>query len=130
MNEGDGMPDSGHRDLVITWPKSLRLADYLSACATAKVRGEVINYRVAKRPSFDFGAHRDRPCRVYVVHDGAVRGYQELLYVTWREEAEVVDPHSKGFWPAGWYLARDPEWHAVEPVPMHGFQGWRYFNAP
>jgi hypothetical protein len=118
------------RDIVITWPKGQPLRDYLRACREAQARGDVINYRVANAPGFDFGAHRERRGRVYVVHDGAIRGYQELLYTTYREADEVLAADGRSFWPAGNYLVRDPQWHAVEPpIPMRGFQGWRWYQA-
>lgn len=116
------------RDIIITWPKTRTLDSYLNACVGAKIRGEVINFRIANPPNFEFGAHKDRDGRVYVVHDGFVRGYQELIHVAYREANEVLDPVTGGFWPEGWYLVRNPEWHEINPIPMKGFQGFRYFN--
>jgi len=101
----------------------------LQACATARFHGQDINYRISKPPSFDFGAHADRSGRVYIIYDGFVRGYHELKYVIYRDDHEVLSVDGKGYWRAGWYLVRDPEWHAIEPLPMRGFQGWRYFEG-
>lgn len=115
-------------DLVITWPKTKRFDDYLHACAGAQMRNEDINYRISKAPNFDFGAHYPRPGRVYVVYDGFVRGYHELKFVIYRDDHEVLAVDGKGYWPAGWYLVRDPAWHEIELIPMKGFQGWRYYS--
>lgn len=117
------------RDIVITWPQTRTLESYLDACARAKDAGEVINYRVRNPPEVDFGAWADRRGRVYVVHGGFVRGYNDWLYTTYRETGEVLDPVTGGFWPPGVYLVRDPAWHPIEPVPMRGFRGWRYFDT-
>lgn len=116
-------------DLIITWPKSRPLKSYLEELARAKAGGLVINYRVARPPVVGFGDWCGRPHRCYAVHDGAVRGYNEILYVTHREEGDVTDPTTGQSWPAGDYIVRDPEWHPVEPVPMQGFRGFRYTNA-
>jgi hypothetical protein len=120
-----------NRDIVVTWPKKLRLDDYLRACAMAAQEGQVINYRVSRPPSIDFGAWADRPGRCYIVYDGLVRGYQEILYIVYRSDDEVLDSHTKGFWPAGWYIVRNPEWHPVKGlIEMQGFQGWRWWREP
>lgn len=115
------------KDLVITWPKTRNFEDYMTACTGAWMRHEDINYRISKPPSFEFGAHAERSGRVYVVYDGFVRGYHELKYVIYRDDHEVLAVDG-GFWPAGWYLVRDPVWYEIEPVPMRGFQGWRYYE--
>lgn len=117
------------RDVVITWPKTKRLDDYLRACTGAWMRHEDINYRISKPPHFEFGAFAERPGRVYIVHDGFVRGYHELKFVIYRDDHEVLSTEGKGYWPAGWYLVRNPEWNEVDPVPMRGFQGWRYYEG-
>lgn len=116
-------------DLIITWPKSRPLQSYLDELAKAEKAGLVINYRVAHVPAFGFGAWAGRPGRCYVVHDGAVRGYNEILYVTHREEGEVTDPLTDQSWPAGNYIVRDPRWYPINPVPMAGFRGFRYATA-
>jgi hypothetical protein len=121
--------DRPRRDIVVTWPKTLSLDDYLRASEIARIAGLQLNYRVGRAPSFDFGAHRHRPGRVYVVYDGRVRGYHELLYTAYRDDNEVLDERTKGFWPAGWYIVRDPAWHPLPaPLPvMRGFQGWHWY---
>lgn len=127
-------------DLVITWPKTKPLQDYLDECERAAENDLVVNYRVANRPTrIDFSG--PRPPRTYVVHDRAIRGWQELLGVVRREQGEVMRVESPsitdhgvtghlyaGYWPAGVYLVRDPEWHPVEPIRKLGFQGWRYYT--
>lgn len=121
------------RDIVVTWPKRTKsLAAYLDELARARHEGLVINFRVANPPrwpdlhedheasGFDYGIPRPR---CFMVYDGFVRGWLEVLWVCERRAGEVAG------WPAGWYIVRDPEWHLIDPlVPMSGFQGWRWMK--
>lgn len=120
------------RDIVVTWPKGTPLGSYLANLELAKRDELVINYRVARLPSWDdaiadhdviswpYGVEHPR---CYMVHDGAVRGWCEILYCCERADGEVDG------WPAGLYLVRSPEWHPLErPVQMAGFRGWRWFD--
>lgn len=118
-------------DIVATWPKSKPLETYLEELRKATALDQVINYRVANRPGWEFGALRERPARCYMVHDGQVRGYCEIKYVAEfgiGEVARVASDAFAGFWPAGTYIVRDPRWRSVEPIPLRGFQGWRWFD--
>jgi hypothetical protein len=112
------------RDLVLTWPKSTKLNVYLDALAKARGMGGAINFRVASPPLLDEGECK----RVYMVHDGKVRGWSPFIAVEWREFGEVED-RGGGFWPEGWYIVRGPAWHKLESeIPMRGFQGFRYIE--
>jgi len=115
------------RDIVATWPKTKPLEDYLAD------REELwINYRVASIPhwqdeicdhgwnSWPFGVERPK---CFMVYDGAVRGWLEVMGACWRENGEVEG------WNEGWYIVRDPTWHPIEPLPMKGFQGWRWYGT-
>lgn len=118
------------RDIVVTWPKTKPLADYLAELAAAVRDGLVINYRVARLPKWDdqieghgyrgwpYGAGRPR---CFMVHEGAVRGYVKVIGTCWRDDGEVEG------WPAGWYIVRDAFFVPVTPRPMKGFQGWRWY---
>lgn len=120
------------RDIVVTWPKSKPLGSYLADLAIAKARDLFINYRVSRLPvwrqamddhgwlGWPYGAEHPR---CYMVHDGAVRGWCEVVGARFRKAGEVTG------WPAGFYVVRSPEWHDVAlPLRMAGFRGWRYFE--
>lgn len=117
------------KDIIVTWPKTRPLASYLAELAKAKSDGCVINYRVPHLPDLDPGSGLGRESRCYMVHDGFVRGWCEILATTYRGPREVRDTVTGGFWSAGSYIVRDPTWHAVHRIPMRGFQGWRYFDG-
>lgn len=110
-------------DLVVTWPKTKPLETYLAELEKAATDGLQINFRVPSRPA---------PVeRCYMVYDGEVRGWNRVLSVEHRGEREVARVESDafaGFWPAGWYVVRDPVWTPVTPMAMKGFQGYRYLH--
>lgn len=113
-------------DLILTWPKSRSLESYLLELKRAERDGLVINYRTPNPPKSNDGWGR-----CYMVHDGAVRGWTQIIEVRWRGEGEVrqVDDDfgGPGFWPEGWYVVREPVWRALDkPIPMQGFRGFRY----
>lgn len=107
-------------DIVVTWPKSRELQSYLDELAKAHQQGLVINYRVSVLP-------RAVPERCYMVHDGAVRGWNRVLGMG--DRTDVVDPITQSLMEPGVFITRDPVWHPLaDPIPMRGFQGWRYFD--
>ena len=111
-------------DLIVTWPKSRPLSSYLGELRKAERNGLVINYRVRSEPNLS----GEKPARCYMVHDGEVRGYGLIVDVAHRREGEVLDVGG-GFWPAGWYIVRDPKWYPLaKPVPRVGFRGYRYVD--
>lgn len=122
------MPDI---DIVATWPKTRSLESYLEELEKASALGLDINFRVPSWPRWTFESLRVRPAYCYMVHDGAIRGYNIIKYATFyedREVARVENDSFAGFWPKGKYIVRNPKWHPVEPIAMKGFQGWRWFN--
>lgn len=119
------------RDIVVTWPKTRPLAAYLLELKKAAAEGLVINYRVSRLPRWPEGVMRNwlRRPRCYMVYDGFVRGYCEIVDACYKPDGRVLDPHTGGFMRAGAFIVRDPEWHRVAPVPMKGFQGWRWWRG-
>lgn len=116
------------RDLVLTWPKSTSLLTYLGILARAHEQDLVINFRVASPPLIG----DDEVKRVYMVHDGKIRGWNPFVAVEYRP-AGVVKDRAGGYWPEGWYIVRRPLWHPLadrDLVKMRGFQGFRYIELP
>lgn len=115
-------------DVIVTWPQTKALSTYLQELEHAVELGLEINFRVPAPPKLDSVE------RCYIVHSGYVRGWNPIRSITKRGEREVarvVSDAFSGWWPAGWYIVRDPAWHPIEPlIPMRGFQGWRYFERP
>lgn len=114
-------------DIVVTWPKTQSLDVYVRNLSQALRQGQQINYRVSRLPKWEDGVLGRRPARCYMVHDGAVRGYTTILETMWRGAGEVKRVGEPGFWPQGWYIVRSASWIPIKPVPMRGFQGWRWY---
>jgi hypothetical protein len=115
-------------DLIATWPKTRSLQSYLDELQKASANGLLINYRVAKLPRMGFLDWMGRPHRCYMIYNGVVRGYNEIIGLDAYDEGEVLDPITGDFWPAGNYIVRNPEWHPVAPIAKKSFVGWRYFE--
>jgi hypothetical protein len=67
-----------------------------------------------------------------MVHDGYVRGYNEIVatrYSHGNDISYVKDDAFAGFWPAGYYIVRNPKWYPTLPAKMKGFQGWRWYEG-
>lgn len=111
------------KDIVITWPKKRSLNSYLVELENAERDGCVINFRVPTLP-------KGKAERCYVVHDGAIRGYNLIVSIERQENYMVLDPLTGEYWPSGNYIVRWPKWHDIEPIPMKGFQGYRYIERP
>jgi hypothetical protein len=110
----------------------------------AKLRGQVINYRVSRAPDFpqlheDHGVNGfdwGEDIRCYRVWDGFVRGWTRVLSVERRGSREVrrvpSDPLARvpgfEFWLPGTYIVCDPEWTSCRWVEQPGFRGWRWFD--
>lgn len=124
----------GKRDIVVTWPKTRSLQSYLDELERAEELGLRINYRVARLPRWSEETLNldSLAARCYVVHDGAIRGWNDIITAEWYEDNEVSRVENDawaGFWPAGWYVVRDPHWYPIDPiVSMKGFQGWRWYD--
>jgi hypothetical protein len=108
-------------DIAVTWPKTRPLGSYYAELERARRHGQLINFRVPARP-------RELPQRCYMVYDGAVRCWSPVKALMWRGEGEVRRVDGMGFWPEGWYIVREPFYAEIEPIPMKGFQGFRYFD--
>lgn len=112
-------------DIMVTWPQTKPLDSYLADLRQATEDDLTINYRVARLPkwpanAFDYGANYPR---CYMAHSGFIRGWCRVLYTCYRAAGEVEG------WPAGFYIVRDPEFHAARNrVFMPGFRGWRWFD--
>jgi hypothetical protein len=121
-------------DIVVTWPKTRHLAEYLIELERAKAREQLINFRIPKGHPVHLAAEDNR---LYRVHNGFVRGWTPLIRCIYRGPRTVArvpsDPlygvPGMEFWPEGRYLVCEPDWHSIDHHPqMTGFRGWRYFD--
>jgi len=116
-------------DLLITIPKTVKWGQWLDECWDTVYNGGTLNYRISssfnRLPKKVVGGQGTHD-RVYVVHDGFIRGYHELQDVKWLDGFKCQTTMRD--WPAGYYLVRSGPFHPITPIPHKGFQGWRYFD--
>jgi hypothetical protein len=114
------------RDIIVTTPKS----EMKNAAKEAQ------DARLAGPDSCYFRALPTSPrgllagvSRIFYVEDGYVRGFG------------VIDTGNNGKYShcdttgRDWYgkctvVTRASSWKWIKPIPMKGFQGWRYFDQP
>jgi len=109
------------QDWAITVPKDVNWEDYQEELIEVEDGSSVMNYRLP------FNCKANSGDRCFVVHNGKVRGWQEIV---------GVEHHPAGFtcsttgkqWPAGFYLQRSGKFHPVDGPEMKGFRGIRRFK--
>lgn len=120
------MTGSGGRDIVVTIPAA-RLAAVEAEereVAVRQRRGETCwqyFWEMGRLP-------KDRIRRAYFVWDGAVRAWHDVVGSVPAEGGGLAlyAGRERDMSRAALYL--HPEIHAIEPIPMASFRGFRYFD--
>jgi hypothetical protein len=111
-------------DIIVTTPKSLSEDAKHEADMVLK-KGGGVYFRVLKRKPKKL----NRGDRVFYVEDGFVRGFCKVFDV--RQVEEQVCSTTKRVFSGGWCLFMDATtWSWIRPIPMKGFQGYRYSQIP
>jgi hypothetical protein len=109
-------------DWILTIPKTTSWSDYEKELVAARDWRNVLNYRTARAPK---ALKPDD--RMFVVHDGKVRGWQ---VVTGVEELTSFTCETTGaHWPGGTYIQRSGPFHYVDGPAMQGFRGIRRYEG-
>lgn len=113
-------------DIIVTTPKSqMRAAAREAADCLAAGGGEYFRrfpmtcYPVSSRPGD----------RVYYVEDGFVRGFAVLDRRLLKSDLVRCDTTGRDWAPGVYLFMRADSWRWVCPIPMRGFQGFRYIQA-
>lgn len=109
------------RDIVVTLPAKVKWEDYEKELEQVKDGEMYLNFKVPNLPKESgVGA------KCYVVHKGFVRGWMKIVGFSCEED--FFCEFSGKYW-EGNFIERSGEFHYLhEPIPMKGFQGFRYFN--
>lgn len=108
--------------IVLTWPKSVPLQNYMAQLERADREDKSILFKVSAFP-----AKAKVGDRCYMVHSGFVRGWSLIEAFHDGDGPDAV--RSGESWGAGKYIVRSPKWHFLQAQPqMKGFQGFRYAN--
>ena len=110
------------KNIVVTTPKSemQNSADEAKECI--KQHGGYYFRKLGKnRPVGIAGGSK-----IYYVEDGYVRGFGVIASVV---EKSYECEYTNRSWGEGWYaIIPACTWKWIRPIPMRGFQGFRYFN--
>ena len=107
-----------NKDIIITIPKSIDWDDYqkeLNAVADGK---QVMNFKVNNFPKTSIGS------KCYLLYDGFIRGY---MYIVGLSEKSFTCSTTGKNW-NGKFIERSGKFYTITPIPMKGFQGFRYFK--
>lgn len=116
-------------DIIVTTPKRF-LKEARAEAEHAKTLFHATGERTQYFRSFPFSLlrwpdlfHGDR---IYYVEDGWVRGFLVVDFAQEQVDGQTCGTHGVA-WPAGYYayLWAD-SWKWIVPLPMKGFQGWRW----
>lgn len=106
------------KDIVITLPSNIDWQDYEKELEKVKDESQVMNFKVPFLP-------KRQPQKVYLVYKGNVVGWMKCCGMLDRKSFDCT---TTGKHWEGKFIQRTGEFHKIEPIPMKGFQGWRYFN--
>ena len=106
------------RDIVITIPKTIKWEDYEKELEAVKDYSSVMNFKVNAFPQTTKGS------KCYLVYNGEVKGWMEIVGLS--EKAFKCTTTGKDW--DGKFIERSGPFHKITPIPMKGFQGFRYFN--
>ncbi|MEK6829560.1 MAG: hypothetical protein AABY15_05570 [Nanoarchaeota archaeon] len=104
-------------DIIITIPKSISWEEYKKELNAVADGSQVMNFKVNHFPKTKKGN------KCYVLHNGTIQGWMEIVGLS--EEDFVCTTTGKSW--KGKFIQRSGPFHKIEPIPMKGFQGFRYF---
>ena len=105
------------KNIVVTVPKSIKWEDYEKELDAVKDYKQVMNFKVSNFPKVEKGS------KCYIVHNGEVKGWMEIVGTSEKE----FDCSTTGKKWKGKFIERSGPFHKIDPIPMKGFQGFRYF---
>lgn len=109
------------RDIIITLPKETRWEDYEKELEAVKDGKEVMNFKVGSFPN-----QTSVGSKCYLAHQGVIKGWMEIVGLS---EKEFTCSTTGREW-KGKFIERSGKFHKIDPpIPMKGFQGFRYYKA-
>ena len=105
-------------DIIVTLPKSIKWEDYEKELDAVKDYEQVMSFKISNFPKTKAGN------KCYLLYDGAIRGWMEIVGLS-QNSFECTTTGS--MW-NGKFIERSGPFHKIDPIPMKGFQGFRYFK--
>jgi len=106
------------KDIIITIPKTISWNDYEKELKQAE-NGFEMNFKVSNFPKDTKIGNR-----CYLLHDGNILGW---MTISGFEEKDFTCQTTGKEW-KGKFIKRTGKFNTINPIPMKGFQGWRYFK--
>lgn len=104
------------RDVIITLPKNIKWDDYEKELEKVKDGNEVMNFKVNHLPNTSVGN------KCFIVHDGFIKGWMNIVGLSKKDfTCSTTGKHWKGS-----FIERSGPFNYIDPIPMKGFQGFRY----
>ena len=110
-------------DIIVTTPKS-RMAEAAREAAACIAAGGGDYFR--RFPPRKWPVHLNPGDRVYYVEDGAIRGFAVVDCICDEVYARDCDTTARRYPPGLYVMMRADSWCWIRPIPMRGFQGFRY----
>ena len=104
------------KDIIITLPRDIKWSEYEKELAAVKDYSNVLNFKVNHFPKTEIGS------KCYLVHQGNILGWMEIVGLS---ENEFTCEITGKKW-AGKFIQRSGPFNKIQPIPMKGFQGFRY----
>ena len=105
------------RDIIVTIPKSIQWKDYEKELEAVKDYSQTMNFKVNNFPKTKAGN------KCYLLYNGFIIGWMQIVGTA---EKNFTCSTTGREW-AGKFIERSGPFHKIEPIPMKGFQGFRYF---
>ena len=107
------------KDIIITLPKNVSWSDYEKELELVKDGHSVLNFKVNSFPKTAVGN------KCYLVYNGEIKGWMEIIGLS---EKEFTCSTTGTEW-KGKFIERSGPFNYITPIPMKGFQGFRYMTT-
>jgi len=107
------------RDIIITLPAKIEWNEYQKELDMVKDGTNVLNFKVSYFPK-----ETGIGSKCYLIHRGVIKGW---MLIVGFEEKDFVCEVTGNKW-SGKFIQRSGMFYPISPIPMKGFQGFRYFN--
>jgi hypothetical protein len=106
-------------DIIITLPSNITWKDYERELNDVKNGKSVLNFKVNNFPKLSKVGDK-----CYLNYKGNIIGW---MYITGLSEKEFTCSITGKKWD-GKFIERSGPFYSIDPIPMKGFRGFRYFN--
>lgn len=106
-------------NIIITVPKSIPWAQYEKELKAVENGDQVMNFKVPRLPK-----QASVGDRCYICYNGNVIGWMSIVGLV---EKDFVCSTTGRHW-KGNFVQRSGKFNKITPVPMKGFQGFRYYK--